>query len=116
MTDRIFTPLLREFARLRRQLQHDLGYLRVGLDTYDRYLRTLELQIDSSREDFERRIERLIAAFGIAIGVGQIMQGQPMMMQAGGMLISLIAAYFAIPPFIRWLDKLADWSKKQFRR
>ena len=113
--DHVFAPLLQRVARDRQQLAHDVEYLRITLETHDRYIKTLELEIDSIREDQERRIEHLIAALGIALAVGQIIQ-QDLLLKTKvlSMLISFVLAYLFVPLFVKALDGFSNWVKNTF--
>ncbi len=78
--DTLFKPLFPEFRFIRQQIEYDLKYIKFLLPGMDKREELLRLKIDWQRKAVEERSNKikeftnaLIFAFGVALGIGQML-------------------------------------------
>ena len=105
--DLIFRPALDKFRRVHRQLGFDLSYARLAMEGIESQLQFLELQISNERlktekrqEEGQRRIEKWIAVFGVALAIGGATTNMPeskweirLLMMGVGALVTLFVLW-----------------------
>ncbi|MBN2287671.1 MAG: hypothetical protein JXI43_14585 [Tissierellales bacterium] len=114
--DMLFSPLIKEFHFIRRQIKYDLKYIDHFLLSMNKYEEHLRLKIEWQRKEVEKRNNKireftnaLIFSFGVALGVGQILTTLDWIGKFWAMLLSGSVA-FAFNRFLGMERVKAIWD------
>lgn len=130
MEDTLLTPLIAEFRFVCQQIEYDLKYIKFLLPGMDKRAELLRLQIEWQRKAAEERSNKikeftnaLIFAFGVALGIGQMLKDLDWTSKFWAMLLGGSVA-FALNRFVGMERVKAVWEafgwvgkvKKQFEK